>query len=427
MMWLEIPLSSVLVDAQSGTWGASPTGDGNDLPVLRSTNIHNSKLVLKDIAFRSITQKAAKRYQLLNGDIIVTTSSGSKDLIGKNAMFRQPEDDRCYLFSNFTIRLRPNPQIVLPRYLRLYLNSSNAKAELLRIQSTTSGLRNLPIPLYLAQMIPLPSLSEQWRIVEILDQADEIRIKRAEVDAKAARFLPALFYEMFGDPATNPKGWNSGCLVEFGASVRYGLGQPPAAKHKGIALIRATNVKRGLIDDRDMMFVDPEDVPVSRNAFLKAEEVIVVRSGAYTGDVAQVGVRWAGAVAGYDLVVSPGPRFSGEFLSALLLTTAIQKHYFGNIRHLAGQPHLNATQLERTPVFVPPEPLKNAFSAFVCTFRKGRELSLKSVSSIETLFSILLHRAFSGDLTAKWREAHMKELLAEMRIQSKLLSERGLP
>ena len=39
---------------------------------------------------------------------------------------------------------------------------------------------------------------------------------------------------------------------------------------------------------------------------------------------------------------------------------------------------------------------------------------------IESLFAVLLHRAFAGDLTAKWREAHMKELLQEMEQQAKL-------
>ena len=48
--------------------------------------------------------------------------------------------------------------------------------------------------------VPLPPLSEQRRIVEILDQADAIRKKRAEADKLAERILPAIFYDMFGDP-----------------------------------------------------------------------------------------------------------------------------------------------------------------------------------------------------------------------------------
>ncbi len=57
--------------------------------------------------------------------------------------------------------------------------------------------------------IPLPPLTEQRCIVEILDRADSLRRKRAEADAKAARILPALFYKMFGDPAT----WQVNCLA----------------------------------------------------------------------------------------------------------------------------------------------------------------------------------------------------------------------
>ena len=48
--------------------------------------------------------------------------------------------------------------------------------------------------------ICLPPLSEQRRIVEILDQGDALRKKRTEADSKAARILPALFYKMFVIP-----------------------------------------------------------------------------------------------------------------------------------------------------------------------------------------------------------------------------------
>ena len=55
--------------------------------------------------------------------------------------------------------------------------------------------------------LSLPPLSEQRRIVEILDQADALRKKRAEADAKEGRILDCLFIRMFGNPEMNPMGW----------------------------------------------------------------------------------------------------------------------------------------------------------------------------------------------------------------------------
>ncbi len=269
--------------------------------------------------------------------------------------------------------------------------------------------------------MPLPPLSEQRRIVEILDQADALRKKRAEADAKAARILPALFYKMFGDPATNLKGWNIKPLSEFEAQVRYGLGQPPKASTTGVALIRATNISRGTISPINMIYVDPQDVPPGRNAFLKEDEVLVVRSGAYTGDIAQVTKEWEGCVAGYDLVITPGRYLTGEFVEAYLLMPFIQKGYFYNLKARAGQPHLNAAQVAATPFLDVPKDLQMQFSEAVQSIRILRKQRIAVSDNLEKTFAVMLHRAFTGDLTAKWREAHMKELLQEMEQQAKAL------
>jgi len=269
--------------------------------------------------------------------------------------------------------------------------------------------------------IPLPALSEQRRIVEILDQADALRKKRAEADAKAARILPALFYKMFGDPATNPKGWNIKPLSEFEAQVRYGLGQPPKTSTTGVALIRATNISRGTISPINMICVDPQDVPLGRNAFLKEDEVLVVRSGVYTGDIAQVTNDWEGCVAGYDLVITPGRYLTGEFVESYLLTPFIQKGYFYNLKARAGQPHLNAAQVSATPFLDIPIDLQVQFSEAVQSIRILRKQQGAVSENLKKTLDVLLHRAFTGDLTAKWREAHMKELLQEMEQQAKLL------
>jgi type I restriction enzyme S subunit len=55
-------------------------------------------------------------------------------------------------------------------------------------------------------------------------------------------------------------------------------------------------------------------------------------------------------------------------------------------------------------------------------FRRWNEKQSESQAKLNNLFQCLLYRAFSGELTAKWREAHMKELFAEMEEQAKALN-----
>ena len=268
----------------------------------------------------------------------------------------------------------------------------------------------------------LPPRKEQSRIVELLDEADRLRRLRHEADAKANRILPALFLRMFGDPATNPMGWPHGTLGAFGVRARYGLGQPPKQSASGLPLLRATNVDAGSISEKNLIYVDPTDVPPGRNAFLAPEEVLVVRSGAYTGDVAQVTEKWSGSVAGYDLILTPASGWTGEFIEQYLLTPFVQRSYFDSQKGRAGQPHLNSTQLEATPAFNPPEDCQSLFAQSVRSVRSLRDQCRISGERLEQTFKLLLDHAFSGLLTAKWREANLKELMAEMKHQARILN-----
>jgi type I restriction enzyme S subunit len=103
--------------------------------------------------------------------------------------------------------LRPNPTIVNARYL-LYWTLIPDFVGYLTARMRGANYPAVTDAVVRKATIPLPPLSEQRRIVEILDQADALRKKRAEADAKADRILPALFIKMFGDPSTNPRGWD---------------------------------------------------------------------------------------------------------------------------------------------------------------------------------------------------------------------------
>ena len=72
--------------------------------------------------------------------------------------------------------------------------------------------------------IPLPPLPEQKRIAAILDKADQLRQKRQQAIGLADEFLRSVFLDMFGDPVTNPKGWEVtyGKCQTDGSEAKYG-------------------------------------------------------------------------------------------------------------------------------------------------------------------------------------------------------------
>jgi type I restriction enzyme S subunit len=61
--------------------------------------------------------------------------------------------------------------------------------------------------------VPLPPISEQRRIAEVLDRVEALRAKRCAVLAQLDILTQSIFLDLFGDPATNPRGWTR---VPFG-------------------------------------------------------------------------------------------------------------------------------------------------------------------------------------------------------------------
>jgi type I restriction enzyme, S subunit len=197
--------------------------------------------------------------------------------------------------------------------------------------------------------VQIPPVTEQRTISHVLQavqKAREIREREATAERECKA---ALMQHLFSQ--------DERCQTELLGNVckvRYGLGQPPQRDSAGVPIIRATDIKSGRIDSETVISVARHAIPTGRNAFLSSGEIIVVRSGAYTGDVAMYDGRWPEAVAGYDLVATVASAdIQPEFLAYFLLGETAQR-YFRSQRDRAAQPHLNAQQLRNTPVIVPP-------------------------------------------------------------------------
>ncbi|MBK9014696.1 MAG: hypothetical protein IPM82_11805 [Saprospiraceae bacterium] len=82
-------LKDVLVLSDSGTWG-NVLSKGKGCPALRSSDISGYKLDFENVAYVEIPERDLERKRLETGDIIITKSSGSSNLVGKCAIFYPP-------------------------------------------------------------------------------------------------------------------------------------------------------------------------------------------------------------------------------------------------------------------------------------------------------------------------------------------------
>jgi type I restriction enzyme S subunit len=273
--------------------------------------------------------------------------------------------------------------------------------------------------------VPLPPLSEQKRIVEILDRADELRKQRAEADALSERILPALFIKMFGDPATNPMGWEQINLSSIAEDFRYGTSARCHLEKKGYPVLRIPNILKGEIDLSDLKYTELSSNEVER-LLLKKGDLLFVRTNGnpdYVGRCAIADLSFPCLYASYLIRARLNQnKINPHFLFCYLQTPAGHQSMIPSVRTTAGQSNINIEGLKKIALFLPPITLQNSFVEKIDSVKLLSTRREESKLILENLFQNLLYRAFSGDLTAKWREGHMTELLQEMEHQAKALN-----
>ncbi|MHB1510128.1 MAG: restriction endonuclease subunit S [Acidimicrobiales bacterium] len=198
--------------------------------------------------------------------------------------------------------------------------------------------------------VSVPPLGEQRAIADFLDTETAridalIEKKRRMVELLEERFVAAVD-DMTASVPRIP--------LRRLASVTYGLGQPPPLcdSEEGIPIIRATNIFRGRIDAESLIRARQGDLPLDRAPLLRCGEILVVRSGAYTGDSALVTREWAGSAPGYDLRVTP---WAAD--SRLLSIQMLGRRFLDQVdiaKGRAAQPHLNAEDLGDIVVAIEP-------------------------------------------------------------------------
>ena len=263
-------------------------------------------------------------------------------------------------------------------------------------------VKNLNISLVKGVEVPLPPLAEQKKIAEILDAADSLRQKAQQLIEYYTSLSQSLFLEMFGDPVTNPMGWDEHLLSELTTfengdrSSNYPSGND--IKSEGILFLSTKNIKSNRINLKSTQFITEEKFEsLSRGKVIKNDLLITLRGT--LGNCCVFNCEYDTAfINAQMMIIRTNNKVLFEFLHLLISSEKFNAmlQYIGKG---AAVPQLTASQLGKLMIFVPPITLQHQFIKRIESIEKQKQQAQANLEKSEALFNSLLQRAFKGELT----------------------------
>lgn len=324
--------------------------------------------------------------QVRAGDVCMARMRGTKKVRG----FAEGEED-LILSTGFAV-LRPGAHLDAT-YLRHWLGTAvlqSAKDWLctgaVQPALTNQGMTELTIP--------LPPIEEQRRIAAVLEAAGELRTKRTEAVDKLDTLTKSIFIDMFGDPTTNPRGWDIAPLAQLGTLDRgvskHRPRNDPALLGGPWPLVQTGDVASsgGYIRAAGGWY---SDLGLAQSRLWPAGTLCIT----IAANIAKTGILtfdacFPDSVVGFtsDAATTEFVRALVGFLQPILEATAPE----------SAQKNINLKTLRTAEVPVPPSELREQFAEAVDAVRAQHGRLTGSAESMAELFASLQQRAFEGQL-----------------------------
>lgn len=386
-LWPLKPLGEICATTSGGTPSRShPEYFGGAIPWIKSGDLTDGDVIACDenITEEAIRSSSAKLFPI--GTVLIAmygATVGKLGMLGIEAATNQavcgitPSDklDRLFLFF-FLLSQRQN----------------------LIGQSAGGAQPNISQKIVRELLVPVPPLPDQRRIVDLLSRAEGIVRLRRDAEKKSAELIPALFLDMFGDPATNPKGWAVG---EIGQLGRVQLGRQRAPKYQTgnhtRAYVRVANVYEDEIDVSDLLSMDFNDKDFAQYRLEYGD--ILLNEGQSTELVGRPAM-WRGEVENccfQNTLVRFQPAIN-RMLPEFALAALLQYYRSGVLSQISSKTsnvaHLGAGRFAKLLLFCPPLGLQQAFVAHFEDAQSIRSQQSTATIKAQAAFDALLARSY---------------------------------
>ena len=303
--------------------------------------------------------------------------------------------DREYCLGRGVAGLRANDADLSQAYLGHWLDRV---APVLRARGRGATFLQVSKTDIASLQIPLPPLAEQKRIAGILDAADALRAKRREALAELDTLVQSTFLDMFGDPVTNPMGWD---VVAFESIGNTRLGKMlDKGKEVGdcqFPYLANANVQWGRFELAELRTMDFSES--DREKFNLEDGDLLICEG---GEVGRTAI-WRGAQdhiyfqkALHRVRLDPNvavPEYVSQFMWFMAKNGGFQ-----DLTTSATIAHLTGVKLKRLRFPRPPLELQHRYAAIVKSVEQQKARQQAHLAELNTLFASLQSRAFRGDL-----------------------------
>ena len=249
--------------------------------------------------------------------------------------------------------------------------------------------------------IPLPPLPQQEKIVKVLDISSSLIEKQKELIEKYDLFLKSKFIEMFGDPISNPMGWEVEKLKNSIVDVKNGLTRR-GTKNSGDIVLKLKDIRANYVNFINLNRIELDEKEKEKFIAEKNDLLFIRVNGnpEYVGRCAAFH-GYAEPVYFNDHIMRiklNTQRYNSVFLGYIVNSQYGKKQIVKYRKTSAGQHTISQDGLERLSFYLPPIDLQNKFASIVEKTEQIKKQESKKLEHLQTLHNSLMGKAFKGEI-----------------------------
>lgn len=362
----------------------SKTDTGEYRPYLCAINVLWDKIDMSTLKTTKFETSELERYSVKKGDLLVCEGGD----IGRAAIWNEDEPMQ---YQNALHRIRFNGDM-LPRFFLMYLHNLKNTGVLDNNYGKGVTIKHLVKSSLLSIPVPVPPLSEQQHIVSELDLLQSIIDKQQAQLKEYDNLAQSIFYDMFGDPVENEKGWEISTLLEVSdGKLTYGSGASAKEYDGETRYIRITDIEDNgsLKNER----VSPNEI--NSKYLLNDGDILFARSGATVGKTYQHKSNNGKCIyAGYLIRLIPNRKMVLPEYVFGFTKTAYYKSFVSMSQKAVAQPNINAEQYGNLKICVPPFQLQQIFAEKIEVIEKQKATIGQSIAETQKLYDYTTDKYF---------------------------------